>query len=116
MTARAPADRGSVTVELALALPAVVLVLAAMLATVGLGAAQVRAVDGARVGARVAALGLPDDAVVGAVREVAGAGAQVAVERDPPWVRVSVRVLAPRGPFAGLLPGPEGDASAWVEP
>lgn len=117
MSPRAPArDRGAVTVELALALPAVVLVLAVMLATVGLGAAQLRLVDSARAGARVAALALPDSEVVATAREVAGAGAEVTVERAPPWVRVTVRDLGPGGPVTGGAPLLSATATAWLEP
>ena len=118
MSARAPAarDRGAVTVELALALPAVVLVLAVMLATVGLGAAQLRGLDAARAGARVAALGLPDAEVAATAREVAGPAAQVVIERTPPWVRVTVRVLGPGGPVIGDAPLLTAGATAWLEP
>lgn len=117
MRNRAPAaDRGAVTVELALALPAVVLVLAVMLATVGLGAAQLRCIDAARAGARVAALGPGDAEVVAAAREVAGPAAEVVVDRSPPWVRVSVRMLGPGGPVTGGAPVLSATATAWLEP
>ena len=117
MSARAPArDRGAVTVELALALPAVVLVLAVMLATVGLGAAQLRLVDAARAGARVAALARPDSEVVATARGVAGAGAEVTIDRSPPWVRVTVRALGPGGPVTGGVAVLSASATAWLEP
>lgn len=49
----ASADRGSVTAEIAVALPTVIMVLAACLGALGLGAAQVRAQDAAADAARL---------------------------------------------------------------
>jgi len=103
-------EEGSVTAELAVALPAVVVVLLLIL---GLGAAsmaQVRAVDAARTAARLAAIGDDDGALVAAAQRLAGDGARVGVVRDSPWVTVSVRV----GVVAGFEVG--ASASAWVEP
>jgi len=103
-------DEGSVTAELAVALPAVVVVL---LLVLGVGAAsveQVRVVDAARTGARVAAVGDDDGAVRAAAQRLAGPGADVGIERDPPWVTVSVRAAV----VAGIQVG--ASASAWVEP
>ena len=76
----APGQRGSVTAELALTLPAVVLVL---LLVITLGAAsvtQLRCTDAARAGARAAALGHSHAQVHQIVTDRAGADAQVQIE------------------------------------
>ncbi|MEO7061846.1 MAG: TadE family type IV pilus minor pilin [Lapillicoccus sp.] len=67
-----------VTVELAVAIPAVVLILALVLGGVSLGVDRVRCVDAARLGARALARG---DSM-GSARAVAGAAA-------PPGAQVS---------------------------
>lgn len=84
------AQRGSATAEFALALPAVVLVLLAVLAAAATGAAQVRCADAARVGAREFALGQDEGAARGAASEIAGAEAIVTISVAGRWVRVRV--------------------------
>lgn len=88
-------DRGSVTAELAVALPAVVLVLGACVWGVQLAAAQVRLEDAAGLAARAAARG---DAVEDALR-AAPPGAAVATwpEGDLACARVAVAAAAPLG-------------------
>jgi hypothetical protein len=83
-------DEGSVTAELAVGLPAVVLVLAMVLVVASTAIAQTRCADGARAGARAAALGEDDAAVAGVARRVAGDDARVGVARDDGWVTVHV--------------------------
>lgn len=112
MSARWRGDAGAVTAELALALPAVVLVVAVVLATLAAGGLGLRAADAARTGARLAALGVADAEVVAGVREVLP-GATVRVRRDPPWVEVEVQASAEG--WAGPLPVGAA-ATAWVEP
>ena len=93
-----------------MALPAVVVVLLLVLGIGAASGAQLRAIDAARAGARVAALG-DDDAAVRAVAErLAGSGARISVVRDPPWVTVNIDADA----VAGLRVG--AAATAWVEP
>ncbi|MFJ6212281.1 TadE family type IV pilus minor pilin [Streptomyces sp. NPDC092296] len=86
-------DAGYVTAETAVALPT--LVLAVMMLIWGLLAttAQIRCVDAARVGARAAARGEADAAVLTAVRRAAPDGAEVSVVRGPDTVRVAVAAL-----------------------
>ena len=86
-------DRGSVTVELAAALPAVVLVLGMVLAAVGWARAGVAATEAAALAARIGAVE-GADAAVAAARDVApgavvtvsaaahGTGSTVTVEVD----------------------------------
>lgn len=76
-------------VELALALPAVVLLLAAMLAGVRVAAVGTALPAAAVAGARAGAIA-GDDAALAAASRVAGAGASVRVDRGGGWVDVTV--------------------------
>ncbi|WP_426593133.1 TadE family type IV pilus minor pilin [Cellulomonas sp. McL0617] len=107
-------DRGSVTAELAVGLPAVVLVLVALLAVSASAITQTRCADGARAGARSAALGQDDATVVATARRVAGAGAAVSVSRADGWA--SVTVSANVGPWRGVPLRPASTAVARDEP
>ncbi|WP_028050192.1 TadE family type IV pilus minor pilin [Cellulomonas sp. URHD0024] len=93
-------DRGSVTAELAVGLPAVVLVLVALLAVSSAAITQARCSDGARAGARSAALGEDDAMVVATARRVAGADADVRVSRSDGWAGVTVTHTV--GPWRGV--------------
>jgi len=83
-------DRGSVTAELAVGLPAVVMVLVAVLLIAGAAITQVRCTDAARAAARSAALGEDAATVAAIVDDLAGADAQVSVADGGAWVRVTV--------------------------
>lgn len=100
------------TAELALALPAVVVLLVAVLTLGAASTAQMRAADAARAGARAVAVG-EDPAA--AVRQVGGPAAQASVTHDGAWV--TVRVSAPVVGWLGGLPlRASGTATAWQEP
>lgn len=114
--ARRPGDEGTVTAELALALPTVLLVLVVLLVTVSAASARLRCEDAARTAARVAALGQSDEQVAAAAQHLAGPGASVVVVRDPPWVEVRVSAEVPGGWFSAGSLGLSSSASAWVEP
>ena len=109
--ARRRLDTGSVTVETAVALPALVLVLAVALWGVSATAAEVACVDAARAGARAAARGEQPAAVRAAVLRAAPRGAVVDVVRGPVLTRVSVRVTL-RPPIPRLMPSLELGAHA----
>lgn len=83
-------ERGTVTAELALTLPAVVLVLLLATAVVAASLAQVRCTDAATAAARAAAVGEPQGRVVAIAHELAGPDAQVIVEQDEGWATVTV--------------------------
>ena len=90
-------DRGSVTAEFAVALPAIAIVLAACLASVQLVAHQVRLTDAAADAAR--ALGRGESrAVAGAIADRVAGGASLAVSVDEPFVCATLTT-----PGAGLL-------------
>ncbi|MET8293685.1 TadE family type IV pilus minor pilin [Streptomyces sp. NPDC005180] len=94
------ADRGYVTAEAALVIPALVLLAALLVWALMAAAAQIRCVDAARAGARAAARSEPAGAVLAAAREAAPPGAEVRLERSGDLWRVRVAAPAP-GP-AGL--------------
>jgi hypothetical protein len=87
---RAGDSTGSVTAELALALPAVILVLGALLGTGQVVAAQLRCVDAARAAARLAARGEPVGPVTAAGQRLAPGGGRVEVAIGAETVTVTV--------------------------
>ena len=109
-------DRGSVTVELALALPAVTLLLAAVLALGSAATSQMRCADAARAGARAAALGEATAQVTAISGRIAGAGATVGVDRAGLWVTVTVGRPVAVGLFEGGSLRARASAVARVEP
>lgn len=92
MPAPGDSSAGYVTAETAVVLPALVLVLLAVLALARLASVQSVAQDGAALGARSAARGESDAAVRAAAHRVAPADADVLVERSAGLVTVVVRV------------------------
>jgi hypothetical protein len=109
-------EGGAATAELAVALPALVLVLALALAGLDVGIAQVRCVDAARIGARLLARGEPAGAALAEVRAAAPRGADVDVEVTAERVGVTV-TAAPPGllqPLRAVL-GPRATAVARLE-
>ena len=105
-----------VTAEIAVALPAVVLVLLLVRSAVSAGVTQLRVTDAARVAARQAAIG-SDDVEGAAVRAgggVAGGGVSVGVDRgELTCVHVSRPVS---GPLGGLGLTARSTACAYTEP
>ncbi|MGO1316847.1 MAG: TadE family type IV pilus minor pilin [Cellulomonadaceae bacterium] len=104
------------TAELAVALPAVVLVLLAVLAVAAAGTARVHTADAARAAARVAALGEGHDEIRRVARAVAGADVEVSIGHDPPWVTVTVRRQVAAHWLSVVPWSVAATATAWVEP
>lgn len=101
------ADRGAVTVEAALALSVLVLVLAGALAAVSCLVGHLRCVDAAREAARLAARG--DDAgAAAAVERSAPTGSRLTLDRGSEVVTATVSSAA----AGGLLPGVTLSATA----
>ncbi|MFD9353813.1 TadE family type IV pilus minor pilin [Streptomyces sp. NPDC060031] len=92
-------DRGYVTAEAALVIPALVLFAALLVWALMAAAGQIRCVDAARAGARAAARSEPAEVVVAAAGAAAPPGAKVEVERTGDLWRVRVAAPAP-GPAA----------------
>ncbi|MCX5195939.1 pilus assembly protein [Streptomyces sp. NBC_00249] len=88
-------DRGYVTAEAAVVIPALVLFAALLVWALMAAAAQIRCVDAARAGARAAARSEPAEAAAGAARSAAPPGAEVEVERSGDLWRVTVSAPAP---------------------
>jgi len=95
-------ERGTVTAELALTLPALVIALAAVLAVGQVVTAQVQCLDGARAAARMAARGEGEQKVVRAGRSAGPPGASVLLNHGGTEVAVQVtapvRLVLPGGP------------------
>jgi hypothetical protein len=98
-------DSGMVTAELAVALPALVVVMVAALYGVALVTAQLRCEDAAAMAARLAARGETAVTVRSSALSAApaGAGLSLATSGTTVTATVSVRVSAPG--LSGLLPG-----------
>lgn len=96
-------NHGAVTAEFAVTLPAVLLLLALLLAGSAAGITQLRLEEAARAGARALARGDGHAVVDGIVRRLAGDGASAAVSEDGEWINVTVsaRVV---GPLGSLIP------------
>ncbi|MCC2309486.1 TadE family type IV pilus minor pilin [Cellulomonas chengniuliangii] len=109
-------ERGSATAELAVALPAVVVLLVALLVLASAATTQLRCADAARAGARIAALGEDEAAVDEVVTRLAGARAEVELGRDGDWVTVSVTSPSTVGALHLAPVRVAASATAWVEP
>lgn len=115
-------QRGAVTAEFAIVLPALTAILGLVLAGAVAGGTQLRLEEAARAGAREIARGQTDGSAAATVARIAGAKASVLISREGGWsvVRVSSGIQAP---LLGLLdlrlqasaqfrsePGPYGPA------
>jgi Flp pilus assembly protein TadG len=111
-------QRGAVTAELALGIPLLLAVVAALVWLLAVGAGQVRVVDAAREAARAVARGDDQAAAVARAEQVAGDGARVSVDSAGGQVRVLVtRDLDGPGGLLDALPGAtlSSEAVAAVE-
>lgn len=95
-------SRGSVTAEVAVVLPALVVLLALLLGTASIGTVQLRLEEAARAGAREVMRGETDESVEQTVQRLAGSTALVTVSAGPEWTTVDVRATV-EGPVVGLL-------------
>jgi Flp pilus assembly protein TadG len=98
-------DRGAVTAEFAVALPAVLLLLAMLLTGAAAGVTQLRLEEGARAGARALARGDDSATVERIVRTLSGASASAAVAAEGDWLSVTV---------TGRVGGPLGSSIPWT--
>jgi Flp pilus assembly protein TadG len=94
-----------VTAEFAVALPAVLLLLAMLLAGASAGVTQLRIEEAARGGARALARGEDPAAVQAIVRTLAGTSATASVAADGEWLSVTV---------ADRVGGPLGATVPWT--
>ncbi|XAS71490.1 TadE family type IV pilus minor pilin [Micrococcaceae bacterium Sec5.1] len=96
-------ERGAVTAEFAVALPAVIFLFAFLLAAGAAGITQLRLEEAARAGARGLARGESTGEVQGIVRRMAGEGATAGVASDGDWVTVTASA-AVAGSLGSLIP------------
>ncbi|MHC5703077.1 pilus assembly protein TadE [Streptomyces sp. PKU-MA01144] len=99
---RCGADRGSVTAEAAVAVPALVVFTMALVWALMAASAQIQCVDAARAGARAAARSEPEAAALSAARSAAPPGAKISLGRDGDLWRVRVEAPSP-GPVTPSL-------------
>ncbi|HEU5474315.1 MAG TPA: TadE family type IV pilus minor pilin [Actinophytocola sp.] len=113
MPRRSRSEAGMVTVEAALAVAALAVVLGLVLAAIGAVTDQLRCTDAAREAARLTARGEPDRARA-AAQQIAPNGARISISQDGDAISVQVTVT----PVGGLLPGVilRGHAYAVAEP
>lgn len=83
-------EEGAVTAEVAVAFPAVIVVLAVVLAAATLGLSQLRIEEAARAGARELMRGESSAVVDGTVRRIAGEQAHIAVQSGGSYNTVTV--------------------------
>lgn len=108
---RCGGERGAVTAELAVLLPAVVALLLAIAGVAVVGSAQVRAQQAAGVLAREEARGGEEASLA----RIAGDGAQASTSKDGAWSTVTVRRTVPLWSFMGPGIQVEGTAAARAE-
>ena len=102
---------GMVTAELAMAIPALGLVIAMLTSVVGAASDLARASDAARSAARAASIGTDNGDVVASAARVAPAGAAIEVTVVRGWAQVAVAVPPLRwGPIQIPLPTVTGVA------
>ncbi|HZK04634.1 MAG TPA: TadE family type IV pilus minor pilin [Actinomycetaceae bacterium] len=92
---RSRGEGGFATVEFALTLPAVVLVLGLCLAVLAAAGTQLRAGDAARAAVREVAIGAPAGRVAAVVEQLAGPAAQVTVANRGEFIVATVTVPLP---------------------
>ncbi|WP_422934171.1 TadE family type IV pilus minor pilin [Sinomonas sp. P47F7] len=102
------------TAEFAVGIPAVILLLGALLTAVAAGVAQVRAEEAVRAAARELARGEPAAVVAATVQRMAGDGAAHEVTPGPGTVTVTVRIAVP-GPLAAAGLAASASAALPVE-
>ncbi|RJT83209.1 TadE family protein [Arthrobacter cheniae] len=96
------AERGSVTAEVAVVLPALVVLLGLLLGMAHVGIVQLRIEEAARAGAREVMRGEGSASVEQTVRRLAGSEASAQVVSDSGWTTVEVRARV-EGPVVELM-------------
>lgn len=89
-------ERGTVTAEFAVVLPALVLVLILVVGAGVIGIAQVRVYEAARAGAREAARGEPSQDIEKAAKRKAGPNSTVTVSQGGAFAKVHVKTTLPK--------------------
>lgn len=101
-TVSSETEIGAVTAEVAVVLPALVVLLALLLGTAHVGTQQLRLEEAARAGAREAMRGESADVIHRTTQRLAGSHATASITSGEGWVTVEVRA-AVQGPLVDLL-------------
>ena len=107
-------ERGTVTAEFAVVLPALVLVLILVVGAGVIGIAQVRVYEAARAGAREAARGEPVHDIEKAAKRKAGPGSTVTVSQGGAFAKVHVKTTLPKA-LHPIMKDVEASAEARTE-
>ncbi|MEO8106435.1 MAG: TadE family type IV pilus minor pilin [Actinomycetes bacterium] len=103
------------TAELAMALPALVMVVSLLITIVGAASDASRLSEAARAGARSASIGTDRAVVIQQTKALAPENADVRLWVEGPWVRIELE--APGRHWGPLpLPAPTAVAAALLEP
>ena len=109
-------EKGAVTAELATTLPAVMALLAVVIALAAAFGTQFRVSDAARTGARLAAIGAEYGAIRDTVIGIVGSSPAIEISRADDWATVQVRQSIRVGPvWLGPLTV-TASATSWLEP
>lgn len=111
---RGSSERGTVTAEFAVVLPALVLVLILVVGAGAIGLAQVRVYEAARAGAREAARGEPARDIEKAAKKKAGPGSVVTVSQGKAFAKVHVKTTLPKA-LHPIMKTVEASAEARTE-
>jgi len=110
-------EKGAITAEFATTLPAVMALLAVIIALAAAFGTQYRVSDAARVGARLAAIGAEDSQIEAAISRSVGALPEPpTIHREGEWVTIRVRKSLRVGPLWLSPLGVSATATAWLEP
>ncbi|GAA3729465.1 hypothetical protein HDA32_000028 [Spinactinospora alkalitolerans] len=109
-------DRGTVTAEIAVALPGLALILGIALAAVQAAATHLACVDAARIGARALARGEDHRVVRDLVSRLGPVNADVRLSEDVGLARVRVSAPVPLGPGPSTPLRVGGEAATPIEP
>ncbi len=107
-------ERGTVTAEFAVVLPALVLVLILVVGAGVIGIAQVRVYEAARAGAREAARGEPVHDIEKAAKRKAGPNSTVTVSQGRAFAKVHVKTTLPKA-LHPIMKDVEASAEARTE-
>ncbi|GAA1463700.1 TadE family type IV pilus minor pilin [Nocardiopsis exhalans] len=116
MPSKPAPDRGSVTMETAMVLPSLLLMLAIAFSALAAAAAQLSCADAARIGARALARGEPPEHARALALSAAPEQARVELTESAGMARVTVRAELVLGPLRAPPLGVGGSAAVPLEP
>ena len=109
-------DRGSVIIEVAIVIPVLLALTAALVWVASLGSAYVRALDAAQTGARQVARGVPEGQVMTSLARTHGGIGVTFIRLDALVVAQAVRPVSLAGPLlGGITVDVSAEATAAIE-